>query len=97
MKGSTRKYLRSLAHHLEPVVIIGKRGLTESVILKIDDALLAHELIKIKFLEFRDEKKSFSEEIVRRTQCDIIGRIGHIVMLFREHPEPEKRKIRLPE
>jgi RNA-binding protein len=97
MKGSTRKYLRSLAHHLEPVVIIGKRGLTDSVIQKIDDALVSHELIKIKFLEFRDQKKAFSGEIIKQTQSEIVGRIGHIIMLYREHPDAEKRKIILPE
>lgn len=93
MKGSTRKYLRSMAHHLDPVVIIGKRGLTDSVIKKIDDALLSHELIKIKFLEFQDQKKILSDEIVQRTQSEIVGRIGHVIMLYKQHPEEDKRKI----
>ena len=93
MKGSTRKYLRSMAHHLDPVVIIGKRGLTDSVIQKIDDALLSHELIKIKFLEFQDQKKILSDEIVQRTQSEIVGRIGHVIMLYKQHPEEDKRKI----
>ena len=82
-----------MAHHLDPVVIIGKRGLTDSVIQKIDDALLSHELIKIKFLEFQDQKKILSDEIVQRTQSEIVGRIGHVIMLYKQHPEEDKRKI----
>lgn len=41
--------LKAKAHHLKPIILIGKNGITESVIQEIDGALYAHELIKIKF------------------------------------------------
>jgi len=96
LKGSTRKYLRALAHHQSPAVWVGKKGLTEALVQKADDALSAHELIKIRFLEFFEDIRALSETIQKKTQSEIVGMIGHTVILYRQHPEPEKRKIRLP-
>ena len=96
LKGSTRKHLRALAHHQSPAVWVGKKGLTEPLVQKIEDALSSHELIKIRFLEFFDDIRALSETIQKKTKSEIVGMIGHTVILFRQHPEPEKRKIRLP-
>ena len=96
LKGSTKKYLRSIAHHLNPVVMIGKQGLTESVIEKVNMALDNHELIKVKFIEFKEKKKVLSNEIAAKTGSDLIGMIGHIAIFYKQHIEEEKRKIKLP-
>lgn len=91
-----RKYLRSMAHHLDPVVLIGKQGVTEAVIHSIDEVLTAQELIKIRFNEHKDEKKALCAEIEQRTGAGIAGIIGHIAILYRPHPDEEKRTITLP-
>jgi RNA-binding protein len=96
LKGSTRKYLRALAHHQSPAVWVGKKGLTEPLVQKVDDALSAHELIKVRFLEFFGDIRALSEAIQKQTRSEIVSMIGHTVILYRQHPEPEKRKIRLP-
>ena len=75
---------------------MGKKGLTEQLVQKVDDALSAHELIKIRFLEFFEDIRALSEAIQKQTKSEIVGLIGHTVILYRQHPEPEKRKIRLP-
>lgn len=91
-----RQHLKALAHHLKPVVQIGKNGLTEAVLQDIERALLAHELIKIKFLDFQEEKKELAEQISRRLGSDNVALVGNIAMVYRRHPEKEKRKISLP-
>jgi RNA-binding protein len=96
MKGSSRKYLRSLAHHLKPVVIVGKNGVNAQLIGSVDLALKDHELIKVKFSEFKEAKKEISLEITQATKSDLIGIIGNIVIFYRPHPQPEKRKIKIP-
>ena len=58
LKGFERTYLRGLAHSLKPVVQIGKSGLKNEVVVSIEEAFSARELIKIKFNEFKEEKKS---------------------------------------
>ena len=95
MKGSARKYLRSLAHHLKPLVIIGAKGVTEGLLASVDLALKDHELIKVKFGEFKEAKKEISSEIARSTKSDVVGIIGNIAIFYRQHPEPGKRKIKI--
>ena len=60
-----RSKLRSLAHHLKPVVNIGKSGVTEGSISSIDEALESHELIKVKFIQNKESKNKFKSEIER--------------------------------
>jgi RNA-binding protein len=96
IKGSQRRFLRSQAHHLKPVVIIGRNGLTEQVTGTVDLALRDHELIKIRFGDFKEGKKEICAEIVRATNSELVGMIGNIAILYRQHPEPEKRKVTIP-
>ena len=96
LKGSQRKYLRSQAHHLTPLVIIGINGINKQVIGSVDLALKDHELIKVKFGEFKEAKKEMSAEIAQVTKGELVGIIGNIAIFYRQHPEPEKRKIKIP-
>jgi RNA-binding protein len=93
LKGSQRTYLRGLAHSLKPVIQIGKNGLTPELIQAIREALQAHELIKIKFIEFKEERKSLSKTIEAETGAELVGLIGHVAIYYLQHPDPEKRKI----
>mgnify|MGYP001331306714 CR=1 FL=1 len=98
LKGSQRKYLRGLAHSLKPVVLIGKQGLAGSVVAAINEALDAHELIKVRFIDFkeREEKEEISSEIEAATTSSCVGMIGHHSIFYRQHRDPKKRKITLP-
>jgi RNA-binding protein len=96
LKGSQKKYLRAQAHHLKPLVMIGAKGVTKQLIGSLDNALNDHELIKVKFGEFKQEKKEISAEIAGATQSDLIVLIGNIAIFYRQHPDPEKRKIKIP-
>ena len=98
LSGSEKKYLRGLAHSLKPVVFIGQKGMTGSVITALDEAFNKHELIKIKFNEFKekDEKQEIITAITAKTGGSLCGLIGHTAIFFRQHPDPEKRKIDFP-
>jgi RNA-binding protein len=95
LKGSARKYLRSEAHHLKPVVMVGRNGVSEQLIASVDAALKDHELIKVKFLDFKEQKKEISQEIASTTKSEVVGIIGNIAIFYRQHPQPEMRKIKL--
>lgn len=84
-----RKKLKALAHHLKPVVQIGKKGLTEDVVKAIESELINHELIKVQFVDFKEEKKEMLGEIVERTAAEMVALIGHKAILYRENPEKE--------
>jgi RNA-binding protein len=96
LKGSQKKYLRAQAHHLKPVVMIGAKGTNSQLIGSVDTALKDHELIKVKFGDFKETKKEISQEIAGKTKSELIGLIGNIAIFYRQHPEPEKRKIKIP-
>lgn len=95
MKPAQRAYLRQLAHPLPVTVMIGKNGLTEGILAKIEQELNAHELIKVRFLDHKDMKQSLTETIVSETGADLVGIIGHTAILFRQHTDPAQRKIQV--
>ena len=93
------KYLRGMAHGLKPVVFIGQRGLTDALIRSTEEAFESHELIKVKFIDYKEKKQKteLAKALEARTGSYLAGMIGHIAILYRQHPDPEKRKIVLPE
>jgi len=96
LTSAQRKFLRASAHHLDPVVLIGKQGVTDSLVRSAADALEAHELVKVRFNEFKDDKQELIRDIAFRTNSQLAGMIGHVAILFRYQEDPEKRKIELP-
>ncbi|HHR6141613.1 TPA: ribosome assembly RNA-binding protein YhbY [Providencia alcalifaciens] len=88
------QHLKSLAHHLNPVVMIGNNGLTEGVLAEIEVSLAHHELIKVKIAgEDRETKNLIAEAIIRETGAANVQVIGKILVLYRPSVE---RKISLP-
>lgn len=98
LKGSQRKYLRGLAHSFNPSALIGQKGITPALIEEIEQALDASELIKIKFIDFKqkDQKKQLLETIVATTHAHLAGMVGHVAVLYRQNKDEEKRHIKLP-
>jgi len=98
LQGFQRKYLRGLAHGIKPVVFVGQKGVTDAVILSMEEALNAHELIKVKFIDFKekDAKLTLSEELQGRTDSFLAGTIGHISIFYRPHKDPKKRLVVVP-
>lgn len=96
MTTTQRQYLRKRAHHLKPVVQIGKNGLSDEVLATVERELAAHELIKVKFLGFQDQKRELAEQIVGSTGGELVGLIGNMAILYRRQPDPEKQRLRLP-
>lgn len=88
------QHLKALAHHLNPVVMIGNNGLTEGVLAETKVALTHHELIKVKIAgEDREMKTLIADAIVRETGAYNVQIIGKILVLYRPS---EARKIILP-
>ena len=89
-----KRYLRGLAHKLEPVVYIGQNGFTEAVIKEINTTLAAHELIKVK-VRCEDQKQmaAIVTQITDSGVAELIQVVGHTAVLFKASDEP---KIELP-
>ena len=90
-----RSKLRSLAHHLKPLVNIGKSGLVKGAILSIDQALESHELIKVKFIQNKEGRDQFKNDVETLFSASIIGSIGNTIILFRQNEDINKRKYNI--
>jgi RNA-binding protein len=94
LTGKERRRLRGLAHGLKPLVHVGKNGVTEGVIDDTDRALRDHELIKIRFLDYKEHRQELSQTIAEATQSAVVDTIGNTLILYRESSDSKKRKIR---
>ena len=93
LSGRQRQALRGMAHALEPVVHVGHGGLSDGVVRAVEQALLDHELIKVRLHEPAD-KKAEAEALAVATGSALCGLVGHTVILYRPHPD--KPQIQIP-
>ena len=97
------RHLRALGHHLSPVVHVGNGGVTEGVVGALEQALLDHELVKIKVNEnAADRRREVARALAERTGSEEVQVLGRTVLLYRAHPEhptivlPKRRPPREP-
>lgn len=89
-----RRELKAQAHALNPVVMIGKSGLSANVIGEIERALSSHELIKIKVqMDDRAARNTLLEEICRLTNAAPVQHVGKIFVIYRPKPEETEKKL----
>lgn len=87
-----KKRLRTRAHTLNPIVMVGGNGLSENVQLEVDRALEDHELIKVKFaVGDRDLKKALIKELTDIVEAELVQEIGNVAVLFRPSDEPNPK------
>ena len=94
LSDAQKRHLRGLGHHLKPVVWVGQHGLSDNVMLEIEQALDSHELIKVKVAADRDTRRTLSGQICEKTDAALIQGIGQMLVLFRRNPD--KPRIALP-
>lgn len=95
LSGKQRGHLRSLAHELNPLVQIGKEGLSEGVVDAVNQALDDHELIKVRILETSpSDRREIAPPLAAATGSHVVGQVGRIIMLYRMHDE--KPVIEIP-
>jgi RNA-binding protein len=80
--------LKARAQLLKPVVFIGKEGLSPALIKSLDNALAHHELVKVKFADFKEEKKTLTPQLAEKVSARVVMRVGNVAVLFRRKPRP---------
>lgn len=94
LSNKQKQFLKSAAHPLKPVVMLGGNGLTEGVLAEIELALEHHELIKVKVPEDdREMRQAIYLTISEHTRAVLVQSIGKIAVFYRPATEP---KLRLP-
>lgn len=87
MTSARKKQLKTLAHSLKPVLIVGQSGLTESVLKELEITLNTHELMKVKIRAERNERTKICDQIIIKTEAEPIQQIGQIIVIYRKKPE----------
>ncbi|MGX6971265.1 ribosome assembly RNA-binding protein YhbY [Vagococcus bubulae] len=94
LRGKQKRFLRSQAHHLDPIVQIGKNGLTDTVYDQVDDILEKRELIKITLLQNTDEDiQDVAWRMEEELGCSAVQIIGRIIVLYRPSSKDKYQKI----
>jgi RNA-binding protein len=94
MNKNQKKYLVGLCHQLKPVVMVGQKGLTDSVVAEIELALDQHELIKVRVRADRESRTTCFDDISSRCNAELVQKIGQVGCFFRRNTE--KPKLELP-
>lgn len=92
------RYLRGLGHHLSPVVMLGKDGITENLITAANEVLTAHELIKVKLLDTCPlDRNEASQGLSDKTGAAVAQLLGKTILLYKENKKrPDDKKIQFP-
>ena len=87
MTSKTRAQLRSQAQSLSPVVMVGHEGITEGVIAALDAALTEHELVKVRFQDFKEMVRDLSVQLSNKTSSVLVSTTGFTAVFYRKNPE----------
>jgi RNA-binding protein len=86
--GPLRKRLRAAGHHLSAIVQVGKEGVTEAVLRQLDQALMDHELVKVRVgTESPEDRFEAAERLGPGAGAQVAQILGRTMLLYRKHPE----------
>ena len=78
--------LKARAQLMKPTIKVGHDGLSPAFIAALDDLLKHHELVKVKFADFKEQKKELTPQLAEKTGSELIMRVGTVAVLFRAKP-----------
>ncbi len=86
LTSADRRRLRGKAQLLEPILKVGHGGVSPAFLKSADEALALHELIKIKFTDFKEEKHELAEKIATETASALVQVVGNVAVFYRQKP-----------
>ncbi|EWG09833.1 ribosome assembly RNA-binding protein YhbY [Cytobacillus firmus] len=95
LTGKQKRFLRSNAHHLNPIFQVGKGGVNENMIKQVGEALEARELLKVSVLQnCEEDRDTVAQQLSEGAKADVVQIIGNIIVLYKE--SKENKQINLP-
>ena len=91
LNNSQIRKFKAAAQLMEPMLKVGKSGLSEGFVRTVSDALAQHELVKIKFVEFKEQKKELAPQLAEKTGSHLVMRVGNVMVLHRPKPTVETK------
>lgn len=82
---------KAQAQRLKAALKIGKEGISPQFLAALDDALNHHKLVKVKFDEFKEQKRELAPQLAQKSTSHLVTRVGNVVVLYRPKPVQEKQ------
>jgi RNA-binding protein len=86
--------LKGLAQRMDASLKVGKQGLSDGFIKTLNEELDRHELVKLKFVEFKEQRKELAPKLAERTHSHLVTLLGNVVVLYRQNADESKQKIK---
>ena len=83
LTGAEKRALKSRAQLLEAIVRIGQAGLTEAVVASLDEALCQHALVKVRFADFKEERRTLAPQLAEATRSVLVQQVGNVAVFYR--------------
>ena len=94
LRGKQKRFLRSKAHHLQPIFQIGKGGINSAMIVQIEEALEKRELIKVSLLQNTDEIAEEAAQVLEKEiDCEIVQIIGRVIVLYKPSTKEKDQRL----
>jgi len=87
--------LKALGQRMDASLKVGKQGLSPGFIATLEQELARHELVKVRLEELKEQRKQVAPELAAKAGAQLIALVGHVVLLYRQQPDPAQRKIQL--
>lgn len=96
LNAKQRSFLSGLASADATTTQLGRGGASEAFVTQLTLLLEHHELVKVKFMDFKEARRQISEELAAAVPCELVRVIGNTAIFFKRQPDPEKRTILFP-
>ncbi len=83
--------LKAQAQRMKAMLKVGKEGLSAPFLAALDDLLKHHELVKVKFDDFKEQKKELTPQLAEKSGSHLVTRVGNVVVLYRPKPAEEEK------
>jgi RNA-binding protein len=83
LSGAEKRSLKSRAQTLDALVRVGQAGLSEPLVASMEDALASHELVKVRFVGLKEERRTLAPELAERTSSLLVQTVGNVAVYFR--------------
>ena len=88
LTNAAKRDLKARAQRLEPILKVGHAGVTPEFLASLDRALTDHELVKVRFGDFKEEKKTLTPVLAEKTGSEVVMRVGNVAVFYRRRAVP---------
>ena len=93
LSGAEKRSLKARAQTLDALVRVGQAGLSEPMVASMEDALARHELVKVRFVGLKDERRTLAPELAERTASLLVQTVGNVAVYFRPSEEGAPEEV----